>query len=81
MTRVLILTSLGALIALAALLWGLTYLWQGLGVDVSGHGWTAYILGGVLTIVLSCGLFALTFASSRRGHDEAVIKHEKSSEK
>ncbi len=72
MTRVLILTGLGALIALAAVLWGLTYMWRGQGIQISGHGHAALILGGIITIALSCGLFALTFFSSRRGHDDAV---------
>jgi len=29
-----------------------------------------YILGGVLTLGLSVGLFALSFYSSRHGHDD-----------
>lgn len=77
MIRGMILTGLAALIALAALLWGLSFVWQGLGVDISGHGKFAFILGGVLTVILSCGLFALTFASSRRGHDDTVDHHER----
>lgn len=73
MIRGLILTGLGAMIALAAVLWGLTYMWRGLGIQISGHGHAALILGGVATIALSCGLFALTFFSSRRGHDDAAV--------
>lgn len=59
-----------ALVALGALLWGATFFWQGLGSGMSGHGWFAYILGGVLTLGLSAGLFALSFYSARHGHDD-----------
>jgi hypothetical protein len=45
-------------------------LWEGLGSGMSGHGWFAYILGGVLTLGLSGGLFALSFYSARHGHDD-----------
>ncbi|MBY9065406.1 hypothetical protein K1X12_00760 [Hyphomonas sp. WL0036] len=61
---------LGAFAALGLILWGITYLWEGLGSDVSGHGWFAYILGGVMTLGLSFGLFLLTFHSARHGHDD-----------
>lgn len=56
--------------ALAALLWGSTFLWQGLGAGLTGHGWIAYIAGGVLTLALSMGLMMLSFHSARHGHDE-----------
>jgi len=59
-----------ALVALVALLWGATFFWQGLGSGMSGHGWFAYVLGGVLTLGLSAGLFALSFYSARHGHDD-----------
>ncbi len=59
-----------ALAALGVLLWGATFFWDGLGAGVSGHGWIAYILGGVLTLGLSAGLFALSFYSSSHGHDD-----------
>ena len=59
-----------AFVALGALLWGATFFWQGLGSGMSGHGWFAYILGGVLTLGLSAGLFALSFYSARHGHDD-----------
>lgn len=60
----------GAFAALALMLWALTALWQGLGTGMSGHGWFAYILGGVMTLGLSLGLFLLTFHSARHGHDD-----------
>lgn len=61
---------IGAFVALGALLWGATHFWDGLGGGISGHGWFAYILGGVLTLGLSMGLFALSFYSARHGHDD-----------
>ena len=44
--------------------------WQDLGVDISGHGWMAYLIGGLATLAVSAGLFFLTFRSSRRGFDD-----------
>ena len=70
MSRKLIVWLILGLIALAALLWGLTFLWQGLGTGISGHGWFAYILGGVMTLALSMGLMMLSFHSARHGHDD-----------
>lgn len=70
MSRSLVLTLVIALVAVGALLWGATWFWGGLGTGLSGHGWFAYILGGVLTMALSGGLFALSFYSSRHGHDD-----------
>lgn len=60
----------GAFAALALMLWALPSLWQGLGAGISGHGWFAYILGGVMTLGLSIGLFLLSFHSARHGHDD-----------
>jgi hypothetical protein len=70
MSRKLVIWVLAAFAALGALLWGATLFWQGLGSGMSGHGWFAYILGGVLTLGLSMGLFALSFYSARHGHDD-----------
>ena len=70
MQRSFVIWTFAALVALAALLWGATFFWQGLGSGLSGHGWFAYILGGVLTLSLSAGLFALSFYSARHGHDD-----------
>ena len=44
--------------------------WEGGSDGLSGHGWAAYILGAVLTVGLSGGLFFLSFYSSRSGHDD-----------
>lgn len=70
MQRSVILWIILAFMALVALLWGATFFWEGLGSGMSGHGWFAYILGGVLTLGLSAGLFALSFYSARHGHDD-----------
>ncbi|OYW85746.1 MAG: hypothetical protein B7Z22_07960 [Hyphomonas sp. 32-62-5] len=66
----LILWIAGAFVALALLLWGLGHVWQGMGGGITGHGWFAFILGGVFTLALSIGLFLLTFHSARHGHDD-----------
>lgn len=55
---------------LGLMLWAIPHFWEGLEIGVSGHGWFAYILGGVMTLALSIGLFFLTFYSARRGHDD-----------
>lgn len=39
-------------------------------VQMSAHGWFAFMLGAGLCILLSVGLFALAFFSARSGHDE-----------
>lgn len=70
MTRTLVLWFAGGFAALAALLWGLPLLWQGLGAGITGHGWIAYVLGGVLTVGLSIGLMLLSFYSARHGYDD-----------
>ena len=57
-------------VALGIMLWGISRFWFTLGEGVSGHGWIAYILGGVMTLGLSIGLFLLSFYSSRHGYDD-----------
>jgi len=44
----------------------------GVAFTMSWHGWLALVLGVVLTSVLGAALMALTFHSSRSGHDEEV---------
>ena len=47
------------------------WIWMELGeVEMSRHGWTALILGTVLTILVGAGLMALVFYSHRRGYDD-----------
>ncbi|MEZ5946554.1 MAG: hypothetical protein R3C13_11620 [Hyphomonas sp.] len=71
-------SSRSALIVLAACIIGVAVVlaiaprfWLGGGVgSISWHGWIAYILGGVVTLALSGGLFMLSFHSSRTGMDD-----------
>lgn len=45
--------------------------WQKMGqVSLGMHGWLALIAGVLGTILLGCGLMALSFYSSRSGHDD-----------
>lgn len=41
-------------------------------VEMSSHGWIAMVLGIVFSLVIGCGLMALVFISSRRGHDDVA---------
>jgi|GEM_PF-882353 len=41
-------------------------------VEMSTHGWIALGLGTFFSLIIGCGLMALTFYSSRYGYDEAV---------
>jgi heme/copper-type cytochrome/quinol oxidase subunit 2 len=67
-----------ATIALALALFGLLALalrfmvsaWTLTDARMSGHGWTALVLGVVFSVIIGCGLMALMFFSSRRGYDE-----------
>ena len=70
MSRRLLLWILAAFAALGVLLFVLMRDWAGPAMGVSGHGLFAFILGGVLTLGLSMGLFLLTFHSARHGHDD-----------
>jgi heme/copper-type cytochrome/quinol oxidase subunit 2 len=60
-----------AAIALIGACLGSVYVWEKMGqVELGVHGWVALIAGAFGTIVLGCGLMALSFYSSRSGHDE-----------
>ena len=66
-----ILAILIAAIALVGACLGSVYVWEKMGqVALSLHGWLALIAGAAGTIILGCGLMALSFYSSRSGHDE-----------
>lgn len=45
-------------------------MWSDLGVNLTLHGWIAYALGGIGSLLLACGLFYLTFKSAREGYDD-----------
>ena len=61
MSRKLIFWIAGSFSVLGLMLWGISLLWESNAEGLSGHGWMAYILGGVMTLGLSIGLFLLTF--------------------
>ena len=47
--------------------------WHRMGqIELGLHGWIALIAGSVGMVVLGGGLMALSFYSSRSGHDEAA---------
>lgn len=56
----------GILAVFAAVAW----LEPSFGDGISGHGWFAYALGSVLTLVVAGGLFWLLFHSARHGYDD-----------
>lgn len=70
MTRTTLLTLVAALGALVLVGAGVYMMWTDLGVTMSMHGWIAYGLGALASIVLSVGLFWLLFHSARSGHDD-----------
>ncbi|MEM9055737.1 MAG: hypothetical protein AAGB16_10470 [Pseudomonadota bacterium] len=65
-----LLLLLAAIIGLGATLWGVSALWAQLGVHMTLHGWIAYALGTLFSILLAGGLFFLTFKSARDGYDD-----------
>lgn len=69
-TGITAITLLGMLAATAGVGF---YLWTSLeGVEMTGHGWAAMVLGIVFSLALGVGLMALVFISSRRGYDDEV---------
>ena len=69
-------TGFAVLFALTSLtvIAGASYVvWRQMGqIDLGVHGWIALIAGSVGMVVLGGGLMALSFYSSRSGHDEAA---------
>lgn len=59
-----------AIIGLAVTFWAVSAMWSNLGVNMTMHGWIAYGLGVLLSLVLAGGLFFLTFKSARDGYDD-----------
>jgi heme/copper-type cytochrome/quinol oxidase subunit 2 len=67
------LVILFALASLALPIWWAVYAWGEMeGVEMSGHGWIALVLGIVVTLVVGVVLMGLVFYSSRRGYDDRV---------
>lgn len=56
-------------------LWVMVAMWASIDVKMSGHGWTALVLGIVFSCLVGFGLMGLVFLSSRRGYDEPPIFH------
>ncbi len=65
-----VLFVLTSIIVLILALWGVAKLWISFGVDLTLHGWIAYGIGCIASILLAFGLFHLTFKSSREGYDD-----------
>lgn len=59
-----------AIVGLGLTLWGVSALWADLGVQMTFHGWVAYGLGALFSLLLASGLFFLTFKSARDGFDD-----------
>jgi hypothetical protein len=68
MKSALMIAVLVALLAIA-IAWAI-YAWNAVDVQMIVHGYIAMILGIVFSLVVGCGLMALTFYSNRRGYDE-----------
>lgn len=64
---------LGSLVALGAAAYWALYIYGHIeGVELSGHGVAAMIVGLVFTILIGFGLMALIFFSNKHGHDDDV---------
>ncbi|MEZ5999171.1 hypothetical protein [Hyphomonas sp.] len=70
MSRRAIAVIFACIAVLAVVLAVMPRFWMGGSDGISGHGWAADIIGAVLTVGLSGGLFFLTFYSARHGHDD-----------
>ena len=76
-TNKLILLTIAFVVVLAIVALASYQLWVEMGVIALGfHGWAAMILGALGSILLGCGLMALSFYSSRSGHDEKAGEFE-----
>jgi len=65
-----LLVALLAFVGLAFTAWGVASMWAELGVNMTMHGWIAYGLGCVFSLLLAGGLFFLLFKSAREGYDD-----------
>jgi hypothetical protein len=55
---------------LLASVWFAAQAWLQVDTQMSAHGWTAMVLGVVLSLIVGVGLMALVFFSSRHGYDD-----------
>ncbi|GAB5456154.1 MAG: hypothetical protein Hens2KO_23830 [Henriciella sp.] len=65
-----LLLIIAAIVGLGLTFWAVGTMWRDLGVNMTMHGWIAYGLGILLSVVLAGGLFFLTFKSARDGYDD-----------
>lgn len=65
-----LLMIIAAIAGLGLTFWAVGMMWRDLGVNMTMHGWIAYGLGILLSVVLAGGLFFLTFKSARDGYDD-----------
>lgn len=68
--RMQFLVIIAAIVGLAITAWAVAAMWASLGVQMTLHGWIAYGLGCLVSIILAGGLFFLTFKSARDGFDD-----------
>jgi len=62
---ILVLVPVAAMVIAAAFGWGIKF--------PNAHFAFAFAIGGTAAVVLTVGLFTLTFSSSRRGFDEPPV--------
>jgi len=65
-----VLLVFAAIAGLGLTFWGVSSMWAELGVNMTMHGWIAYGLGIVVSLLLAGVLFFLTFKSARDGYDD-----------
>ena len=65
-----LLLIIAAIAGLGLTFWAVGAMWSDLGVTMTLHGWIAYGLGVLVSILLAGGLFFLTFKSARDGYDD-----------
>jgi predicted Na+-dependent transporter len=67
------LVIIGLLMLLGIMVGWAIWAWQQTaGVEMSGHGYAAMLLGIFFTLLVGCGLMAHMFYSSRHGYDEGA---------
>lgn len=69
-----LLAALGAIAVFGA--WLMADLWAESVAEMPAFGWWAIGVGAALTILIGCGLMALTFFSARAGYDSRAVGDE-----
>ena len=65
-----LLLIIAAALGLGLTFWAVAGMWEDLGVRMTMHGWIAYGLGALMSLLVAGGLFFLTFKSARDGYDD-----------